>query len=309
MSGWFWTMMVATVTGTVTTLGVLWVCRWKGIAPLAKVWLCRFALLKWPLGLFVGVGVAVGSGVGAAPAWALAAMSGVFGLWVLGVALSVLDSVASWIRCRRTVLAQPVADTDSVVRCAPRIGLRGRIDVRKSPHALVMLAPHRVMAIPDGASDFVVLHELAHFRHRDLWWAGIASAVQCAFWFHPLVESLHREMRLWQDVDADQLALALSGVGARAAVGEIMSSATSFEAAAALALSADARVFARRFRHLYGERRSTWAVVAGVGLSLVLLVPLVPATAGGGPIRRSPTGEAFKPARSLAQPIATMHGP
>jgi hypothetical protein len=309
VSNWFWTMLAATVTGTVTTLGVLWVCRWRGIAPLAKVWLCRLALIKWPLGLFVGVGVAIGGTGGASLPWIGPATIGVFVLWVVGVALGTVDSALSWFRCCRGVLAQPIADAASLVRCAPRIGVRGRVEVRRSPHAIVMLAPHRVIAIPEGASDFVVLHELAHLRHRDLLWAGIASAVQCSFWFHPLVESLHREMRLWQDVAADQRALVLSGVKASAAADEIMSSAVLFEAASALALGADARLFARRFRHLYGERRSIWSLVAGVGLSLVLLVPLVPASPTGGPMRRTPTGEVFSPARSLAQPIATMHSP
>jgi beta-lactamase regulating signal transducer with metallopeptidase domain len=295
-------MLAATVAGTVTTLGVLWVCRWPGIAPLAKVWLCRLALLKWPVGLFFGVGIAVGGPGGVAPSWVAPTVVGVFVLWVVGIALVAAESAVAWSRCRRTALSLPAWEGD-VSTSAKRVGILGTIDVRRSAHAFVMLAPGRLMVLPESASMFVVLHELAHLRHRDLLWSGVASLVQCAFWFHPLVESLHREMRLWQDVVADQTALQLSGTDARSAADEIMASASPMETAPALALGADAKLFARRFRLLYGERRSVLALVAGFAISLALLVPLLPAPRPeSGPVR-----ELYQPVRSPMTRIATMH--
>jgi beta-lactamase regulating signal transducer with metallopeptidase domain len=307
VSGWFWTMMAATVTGTVTTLGVLWVCRWRGIAPLTKVWFCRLALLKWPVGLFVGVGVSIGGAGVAAPSWVAQTVVGVFVLWVAGVVLGLAESVLAWWRCRRASMSLPSLDRGLVLRCATKFGVSGEIDLRRSPHAIVMLAPHRLMTLPDGASEFVVLHELAHFRHRDLWWSGLASLVQCAFWFHPLVEVLHREMRLWQDVAADQRALAISGVPAREAADEIMSSARPIDPAPVLALSADARLFARRFSQLYGGRPSLRSVCAGVVLTALLAVPILPSAGAVGEARRSATGEVYVPSRSPVTRIATIH--
>ena len=54
----------------------------------------------------------------------------------------------------------------------------------------------------------VLGHELAHIRRGDLFWGLIASIVRAVFFFHPLAWWSERQLKLAQEVAADQLVIA-----------------------------------------------------------------------------------------------------
>jgi len=54
----------------------------------------------------------------------------------------------------------------------------------------------------------VLGHELAHIRRGDLFWGLIASVVRAVFFFHPLVWWSERQLKLVQEVAADELVIA-----------------------------------------------------------------------------------------------------
>lgn len=274
-------MFAATLAGTLATALVLVVCRWDRVSPSVKVWLCRAALLKWPLGL-VGIGVPVvvaAKSAGAQPAsWIALAMSFVFVVWLVGAVVALIESVLDWSRARRAMRLVPRASTelqDKVTGWKARMRLRTRVDLRAANGAptAVMYAPTTAMVLPSDASDFAIAHELAHIKNRDLAWVGFASCVNVLFWFHPWMDTLHREMRLWQDVLADSRAIALTSTKPADAVDEILT-ATRPQAAFALSLGADAAFFARRFTQLYRCRKSLWASLVACAFVAVSLVPL-----------------------------------
>jgi beta-lactamase regulating signal transducer with metallopeptidase domain len=59
--------------------------------------------------------------------------------------------------------------------------------------------------------EFMLAHELAHHRRRDLSWNWLLWLGQTLFWFHPLVWLAAREWRLAQEVACDELAIQVTG--------------------------------------------------------------------------------------------------
>jgi hypothetical protein len=310
MSAWYAAAVSATVTGTVATLVVLWLCRWNGVSPRTKVWMCRLAFLKWPIGLVGGVGLAVvPSPVGAqeSAAWIGYVIALVCIIWCAGFLSATIDAVGAWRACRRAVIAVPLASASERTRAnaladQARTGARFTLRCGDCAPAVVMAVPGRTVVVPRCASDFVILHELSHLKNRDLTWVGLASLVQCTFWFHPLVESLHRELRLWQDVVADRCAMAISGVSARTAADEVMRATSHGVGTPALGLGTDATCVARRFRQLYSVGRCSLLGAFAAVVALGAMVPVQsaePALEGAGP-------QELTPARAPMAPIATM---
>lgn len=48
---------------------------------------------------------------------------------------------------------------------------------------------HPAVYVNDNAGDneFIISHELTHYRHRDNWWALVRMLCVCIYWFNPLV--------------------------------------------------------------------------------------------------------------------------
>ena len=60
----------------------------------------------------------------------------------------------------------------------------------------------------------MIAHELAHLKRRDLWWAWLALAGECLFFFHPLVWLARREWRVTQEMACDEMVVRATAVPA-----------------------------------------------------------------------------------------------
>jgi beta-lactamase regulating signal transducer with metallopeptidase domain len=109
-----------------------------------------------------------------------------FGVWVSGVAASLLAWRRRWQRVR------------AALRAASPLPLKLPIPAMSSPARLepgVFGIFRPILMLPEGIADqstpaqfqAVVAHELCHVRRRDNLTAAIHMAVEALFWFHPLV--------------------------------------------------------------------------------------------------------------------------
>ena len=105
---------------------------------------------------------------------------------------------------------RPGRDFSALARqCRQELGVRRVIpvvvqDAVSSPALAGLLRPK--ILLPPCAEQmspqtlrFVLLHELGHYRHGDLWVNELLLLVQCVHWFNPLVWVLFRQMR--QDME------------------------------------------------------------------------------------------------------------
>ena len=71
-------------------------------------------------------------------------------------------------------------------------GKSGRINIYKTEtvnSACLYGVFHPAVYVNNKAADneFIIIHELTHYRHRDNWWALVRMLCVCIYWFNPLV--------------------------------------------------------------------------------------------------------------------------
>jgi bla regulator protein BlaR1 len=73
----------------------------------------------------------------------------------------------------------------------------------------ILLPTRSLEKLDDEALRFVLLHELAHLRRRDLWTNWILAVLRSLHWFNPFVWWAFHRLRVEAERAADPLAGAL----------------------------------------------------------------------------------------------------
>ena len=139
-------------------------------------------------------------------------------LWQLGRICAACRQ-ACWLRsgCRASEdrdLLEPLGRFSKLVGLAtpPRLL---QSDGSGSPLLVGILRPAIVLPtttlkqLDTAERELVIGHEIAHVKRRDLLSGLLAAVIRALFFFHPLVWLSERQLRLTQEIAADELAIAL----------------------------------------------------------------------------------------------------
>jgi beta-lactamase regulating signal transducer with metallopeptidase domain/uncharacterized GH25 family protein len=153
--------------------------------------------------------------------------SAIFGAWLAGVmVLSGHLAWSAWRLRRRLAVAPTITDSrvvSALTRCAADLGV-ARLPAVLEAEFISSPALHGfwrpVLLLPSGFADrfsaqelrFVMLHELAHLKRRDLVLNWMIALLQVAHWFNPLVWFGFARWRTDREIACDALALAVVGV-------------------------------------------------------------------------------------------------
>lgn len=175
---------------------------------------------------------------GAAPALSLSQL--IFGLWLLGAAVVLIWNLLSHLRFCRYLnrWAAPVRDADILAlynALGNQLGLDRRPRLLSCPGlAVPMLAGlfRPALLLPENppagdALRFSLLHELTHFRRRDIFRKTLALWVRALHWFNPLVWLTARAMDRDIELSCDESALKHLPPAEHAAYGRTILSAVS----------------------------------------------------------------------------------
>lgn len=143
--------------------------------------------------------------------------------WAIGVCLVALWGLVGMIRAMRMAArAKPVFD-EAVIEAFEELAVAAQVHhlprlLRSDDIAGAILVGGRkpAVVIPNDVSlsdlRLMMAHELAHIARRDLFWFGLASAVQSLFFFNPMVWVAARCSRLDHESATDRHASHLAGV-------------------------------------------------------------------------------------------------
>ncbi len=156
-----------------------------------------------------------------------------FTLWLLGAGGVLAWDLAAHLRFLSYLRRWAVPVTDGAVIAAyDRLG--DRLALRRRPRLLVcqglqvpmlagVLRPAILLPrepIAGEALDLALLHELIHYRRRDVWRKLLAVWVNALYWFDPLMWSMVRLMERDGELACDEEVLSRLPAGARAAYGQ-----------------------------------------------------------------------------------------
>ena len=143
--------------------------------------------------------------------------------WVIGASWSLGWLLVAWHRARKLQKQSHTIDGVSLIE---QLAVQGRlfglrnlprlVEVKGSGSPMLIGTFRPTIVFPTATlgrlsiseRTMVLGHELAHIRRGDLFWGLIASIVRAVFFFHPLVWWGERQLKLAQEVAADQLAIA-----------------------------------------------------------------------------------------------------
>lgn len=138
------------------------------------------------------------------------------GIWILGIAVALLLQ-ARRIRCMHRLATNgtiaPLWLAELVARCAAELGVKPP-DIRVvsglggpviwSMRRPLLLWPESMTPPTDRRRmRGIVLHELAHLRRRDHWFAWIELAATCLWWWNPLVYIARKHLRHHAELACD----------------------------------------------------------------------------------------------------------
>ena len=174
-----------------------------------------------PVFVLSGEPLAVSTAAPKTPGWSLWTILAVAWLAVACL-LGARVCVENWRFWRAIRRGRPLGDGDEaralLERCAALMGVSARVplvstDAVSSPALFGLIRPR--LLVPEGilrnlsANDlrFVFLHELAHLKRRDILVSWLATLLQVAHWFNPVIWYAFHRMRADREVACDALAL------------------------------------------------------------------------------------------------------
>lgn len=149
-------------------------------------------------------------------------------VWLIGVFLAIARESIGIHRLRRIIhRATPIEDTNwqTELECRRNaLGISTPVELKWSdqlgPCAAGWLRP--VILLPRTASEWtgemrsqVLIHELAHFRGRDLWVIAATRLVAAVHWFNPFVAILRRRLEDEREQACDAFVVAQGGDAVR----------------------------------------------------------------------------------------------
>lgn len=155
------------------------------------------------------------------------------GVWLLGMCGVLVWSGVAHMRLRRYLRRWAVVETREEV-CCRYAAQAQRLNLKHLPKLLVcpglevpmltgLVAP--VLMLPQDASpedglDYALLHELIHYRRRDIWLKALVMLTVSVHWFNPVMWLMVRQVDRDIELACDEAALTVLPEEERLAYGE-----------------------------------------------------------------------------------------
>lgn len=310
---------LATVSGVVLPglLAALAIARYGPVSPLAKVWILRITLVGSLLACFgLGIPVAVSGGSSGGPRVALPWLSLAVGLYAAGVITfggEFLRDLRTVRRLYRDTAPAPFEALRVANQVAAAMGLPHSPPVRRAnagESVLLVAARRATILLPNQTLDgetlrLALAHEMAHVRHRDLLWSGVAALARCLLWFHPGVHFAVRRLMACQEAAADRAALLGTAAPTRRYAEMLIGVATARRQVPLIGASAASvrEDVEERLRSLYAPRPTPSALSLAVAVIALTAVPWRPIVSAAVPVKpMADVTRVFAPIR-IAAPV------
>ncbi len=157
----------------------------------------------------------------------------VSGVWLLGMCGVLVWSGVSHMRLRRYLRRWASVETREEV-CCRYAAQAQRLNLKRVPKLLAcpglevpmltgLVAPALMLpqnASPEDGLDYALLHELIHYRRRDIWLKALAMLTVSVHWFNPVMWLMVRQVDRDIELACDEMALTVLPEEERLAYGE-----------------------------------------------------------------------------------------
>ncbi|MDL2236823.1 M56 family metallopeptidase [Christensenellaceae bacterium OttesenSCG-928-K19] len=175
-----------------------------------------------------------------------------FIVWITGLAIFIGWQLFRHIRFVRATQRWSTCVQDSATlalfaQCRQRLGIQKNLPLKEcpllqSPMLVGLLRPIVLLPARDYPQlelEHILLHELVHYKRRDLWLRVLMLAARAFQWFNPLAHVAARAAGLQCELSCDEAVLSGTGRRERQAYGQAILAATNVKSSVRTAFSAD----------------------------------------------------------------------
>ena len=170
--------------------------------------------------------------------------------------------------------------------CAEKLNIKARVELCRntmisSPIMIGFLRPNIILPavkLEDEALSFIFMHELHHYKQRDMFYKWLIQFVICIHWFNPFVYLLEKEVNKASELSCDEAVIALLDDNAKHAYGDTLISflrfnQTSKGTLASVTLMEGAEQLKERLGAIMYFRRKTKAIgiLSGILTGCIIL--------------------------------------
>ncbi len=196
-----------------------------------------------------------------------------FFAWLLPAVWMFLRRIAAYRRFVRYIRTEGAAVTDNHMlellrKCKESCGIRRPVELfyHPLPASPVMTGFfHPCIAIPHNRMNndglgFIFIHELTHYKRRDLFYKWLIQTVVCVHWFNPFVRLLERETGRACELSCDEAVIRSLDKEAKTAYGNTLLSCSRTnpaltDAASALTMTEGAKQLKERLGAIMNEQK------------------------------------------------------
>lgn len=182
----------------------------------------------------------------------------------------------------------PVSDIDildQLAITAEQMGIKKPVELCANPqisspllkggfHPCIVLPS---VDIPEKDFRYIILHELTHYKRKDMFYKWLVQATVCLHWFNPLVQLMGREITKACEFSCDEAVLAQIGYDNAQAYGKTLLDAMAAvgrykESFGAVTLSENKRILKERLGAIMMCKRKSKAVRLLTGILTLCII-------------------------------------
>lgn len=136
--------------------------------------------------------------------------------WLIGTALFAVWQVICFVKFRRSIHKHRVVTKSHLLcvleQCKKALNIKCTINLvytgkASSPMLVGLFSPTIVLPnerLTEADAEYIFMHELTHYKSKDLWIKIICTAIKAVHWFNPITHLLCNEMEIWREFSCDE---------------------------------------------------------------------------------------------------------
>ena len=138
-------------------------------------------------------------------------------IWICGIAVTAFIQIGRYIRCRKSVKELNVCENEKVLKtfeeCKNALAIKKEISIYKGADMTMLIGIFNPKvyineSFAENELKYVLMHELCHYKNKDVLWSLAAAAYTAVFWFNPVILYSLRVFRRDVEIYCDDRAIA-----------------------------------------------------------------------------------------------------
>lgn len=135
-------------------------------------------------------------------------------IWITGIIMYTVKYIRKHVKVHKMISKTGYEDselTDKIEEYCSKLQIHRNVKVvnlefMEIPMVYGLLNPKILMPkkkYSEQELEIILLHELVHHKHHDLFWKQLFQIIRCIYWFHPAMKDILKQLDQWGETSCD----------------------------------------------------------------------------------------------------------